>query len=169
MNVYINNAIHQNLTQRFDFAMRAVKNQGGYCVMLAAHFQAKVGKSGGTPYIEVIDASLFVTTEDFIPVDSSYERILSDVLVKNERKFIKPLSVEEGLMPDFILVDTPKPVYLEVWGMDSPEYLARKQEKRQIYRSRNMPIWEWNAQQEPDPPALPLRSGHFGNLATQAR
>lgn len=167
VNVYISNAIHQNLTQRFGFAMRAIKSQSGYCVVLAAHFQAKVGKSGGTPYIDVMDASLLVTTEHFIPVDSSYERRLSDALVGDGRRFTKPLAVEEGLMPDFILDDTPKPVYLEVWGMDSPEYLARKQEKRQIYRSRNMPIWEWDAQQEPDPPALPLRSGHFGNLATK--
>ena len=40
--------------------------------------------------------------------------------------------------------------------MDSPEYLTRKQEKLQTYKSRGMQLWEWDAQRESNPPPLPF-------------
>ena len=55
--------------------------------------------------------------------------------------------------PDFVLLDTPEPVVIEVYGMNTPEYLARKKEKKAIYNGEEYPYecWDWDAAQFKDP------------------
>ena len=54
--------------------------------------------------------------------------------------------------PDFVLLDTPEPVVIEVYGMNTPEYLARKKEKQSIYSGEEYPFecWDWDAAQFKD-------------------
>lgn len=96
--------------------------------------------------LKFIDLRLMAVTKDFIPVDSSYERQLSDYLVENNRQFEKPLAydAEDGVFPDFLLTDIEPVLPMEVWGMTgNPEYDARKKTKLAEY-ARKGSVWEWD-------------------------
>lgn len=103
--------------------------------MAIAQVEVKQGAKGG--YASVIDLALIGITGEFIPVESSYERTVADLLVLQERSFTKPLRYDaesDQVLPDFILTDTAREVPLEVFGRDDAKYLARKDEKRCITR-----------------------------------
>lgn len=90
-----------------------------------------------------------------IPYDSSYEKQFALELIRRGRWFKKPLRYDAGLdmvHPDFVLLDTPNPVVIEVYGMSTPEYLARKKEKQSIYNGEEYPYecWDWDAAQSKD-------------------
>ncbi|MCD0500930.1 DUF1173 domain-containing protein [Achromobacter sp. MY14] len=106
--------------------------------------------SGGSMRAQVVDIALMQTTHDWIPVDSGYEALVADKLVAEKRRFEKPLRFDAGedaAFPDFWLRDRHTPAPLEVWGMNTPEYLARKAEKGQHYDETygKDGWWAWNA------------------------
>lgn len=86
-----------------------------------------------------------------LPYDSRFEKRFALELVRQARKFKKPLKYEASrdmhVHPDFMLLDTLKPIVIEIYGMATSEYLARKEEKRSIYSSEDYPFtcWEWDA------------------------
>jgi len=107
--------------------------------------------------LKFIDLRLMVTTKNFIPVDSSYEKQLSDHLVENERKFEKPLTYdkEDGVFPDFLLTDVEPILPMEVWGMTgNPKYDARKKTKQENYAGKGG-VWEWDHPELDNIPPLP--------------
>lgn len=85
----------------------------------------------------VIDVALMTVSPRFIPLDSGYEGMVEDLLWQEKRAFIKPLRYdgEEDIFPDFVLKDVPgvDALSMEVFGMNTPEYLQRKQEKSVHY------------------------------------
>lgn len=89
--------------------------------------------------------SLQAMTRSFTPVDSGFELDLARRLMAHDRHFRKPLAAEDGIMPDFELLDCEHAPYpLEVFGMNTPEYLQRKAEKIQRYeRERGGYWWSW--------------------------
>jgi hypothetical protein len=107
--------------------------------------------------LSVTDAALMATSNHFIPVDSSYEAFLADMLVEKKRSFIKPLSVRSGenTLPDFILTDCKPEYVLEVFGLNTVDYIARKIAKKEIYKSQGKPVWCWEPEVCKKPPALP--------------
>jgi hypothetical protein len=114
----------------------------------------------------VTDAALMPTSLSYIPIDSGYEAALADLLVSQNRSFIKPISVRAGesLLPDFILTDTKPEYVLEVFGMNTLEYTERKISKMAQYRAEGKPVWSWEPILSHTPPKLPLRSSqgeHF--------
>lgn len=115
-------------------------------------------------YVTVIDAALMATSRQYIPVDSSYEARLAHKLVDEDRSFSKPLKLEgdSQTLPDFILSDTWPPFVLEVFGMTTSDYLERKAQKLDLYRTEGKPVWSWNADKEPHPPRLPDPVRKFG-------
>lgn len=100
---------------------------------------------------------LMPTSDDFIPVDSRYERDVADLLVLQRRSFTKPLryTAAEDTHPDFLLTDHRPEVVMEVYGMATPEYLARKAEKAEIYRRNQTMTWAWEAHKGDPMPAFP--------------
>lgn len=94
-------------------------------------------------------------TSAWIPFDSAFEQALADVLVLKGRAFEKPMRYDskEPVFPDFVLEDCKAGKHiLEVYGVAGrPAYEARRDEKREIYRS-DYPgsYWEWDAVFEPD-------------------
>jgi Protein of unknown function (DUF1173) len=110
--------------------------------------------------LTVTDAALMATSKFFIPIDSSYEATLADILVEKKRSFIKPLSVRTGesTLPDFILTDTRPEVVLEVFGINTVEYIDRKIVKKEIYKTQGIPVWTWEPLMSPIPPVLPRAS-----------
>jgi len=63
------------------------------------------------------------------------------------------------VFPDFVLKDVPgvDALPMEVFGMNSPEYLQRRQVKTAHYEAEYGPgrWWYWDAAAKPDMPAFP--------------
>lgn len=103
---------------------------------------------GSGAQAEVIDLALMWVTKDWIPVDSGFEALLAEKLVTESRRFEKPLRFDssEQVFPDFWLKDRGAPIPMEVWGMATADYQARKKEKIDHYDSTygigNW--WSWN-------------------------
>lgn len=130
----------------------------GKKVMLIAETDPPVKKfkqlNGKTiPYntCTVIDAALMTVSDRFIPLDSSWEGVIEEKLWQEKRQFIKPLRYdgEADVFPDFLLQDVPGSdvVPLEVFGMTTPDYLARKAEKLKHYQEEygEGNWWSWDA------------------------
>lgn len=100
---------------------------------------------------EVIGIALMCVTPRFIPVDSGYEAIIESRLCEEERSFIKPLrfDAENDTLPDFVLtdVDGKESVPMEVFGMNTGEYIARRDAKTEFYNREYGPDgwWSWDA------------------------
>jgi hypothetical protein len=76
-------------------------------------------------------------SENWIPLDSSYEAVVAEKLDAEHRQYVKPMRYDASIsevFPDFYLLDTKsdKPFPMEVFGMATPAYLARKQLKKII-------------------------------------
>ncbi|QHM73989.1 DUF1173 family protein [Mixta intestinalis] len=109
------------------------------------------GKNVPNVSSKVIDVALMTVSPRFIPYDSSYEELIEEKLWKEKRSFIKPLRYDglSEVFPDFILNDVPgrEAVPLEVFGMETDEYLNRKEIKLAHYRKEygEGNWWCWNA------------------------
>ena len=97
------------------------------------------------------DLALRPVTDDWVPVDSEYEAQLADHLVAEGRSFEKPLRFDahtQESLEDFILTDTRPSTALEVFGMNTPEYIARRDAKFILYNANvQKPWWYWDATQ----------------------
>lgn len=99
----------------------------------------------------VIDAALMTVSTRYIPLDSRYEEMVEARLWQEKRAFIKPLRYdgEEDVFPDFMLTDVPgtDALPMEVFGMNTPEYLQRKRVKTAIYDREYGADnwWQWEA------------------------
>jgi hypothetical protein len=99
--------------------------------------------------LRIADMTLQLCNRTFIPCDSSHEVDMANLLISQRRSFENPMRLGNGdeMVPDFILVDTPTPTHIEVYGMNgNPDYERRKEEKRLIRRTRNIRCLEWDVQ-----------------------
>ncbi|WP_313385360.1 DUF1173 family protein [Pantoea sp.] len=114
-------------------------------------FRQRDGKPVPYSTCRVIDAALMTVSARFIPLDSSWEGVIEEKLWQEKRHFIKPLRYdgEADVFPDFLLKDVPgrEIVPLEVFGMNTPDYLARKAVKLAHYREEygEGNWWCWDA------------------------
>lgn len=114
----------------------------------------------------IIDAALMTVSPRYIPLDSRYEEMVEARLWQEKRAFIKPLRYdgEEDVFPDFVLTDVAgmEALPMEVFGMNTPDYLQRKQVKTALY-DREYGAgqwWQWDASEDPegmDMPGFPPR------------
>ncbi|MCW0351003.1 hypothetical protein NB701_004365 [Pantoea ananatis] len=99
----------------------------------------------------------------FIPLDSGYEAAVEEKLWQEKRAFIKPLCYdgEEDVFPDFVLKDVSgvDALPMEVFGINTPEYQQRRQEKIAHYDLEYgaESWWHWNAYTTNEIPAFPLK------------
>lgn len=140
-------------------AMMAAWAAGARVVAIAQTDPPRV--SGDVLSASVVDLSLMWLSDHWIPVDSGFECIVADELVAQHRRFEKPLRFDssESALPDFRLKDTHQAVPMEVWGMSTPEYEARKTEKMAQYDALYGPSgwWSWNAINGDPMPPFPER------------
>jgi hypothetical protein len=114
-------------------------------------FRQRDGKAVPYNTCTVIDAALMTVSSRFIPLDSSWEGVIEEKLWQEKRQFIKPLRYdgEADVFPDFLLKDVPgrEIVPLEVFGMNTPDYLERKAVKLEHYREEygEGNWWSWDA------------------------
>ncbi|QXI26236.1 DUF1173 family protein [Pseudomonas vanderleydeniana] len=125
----------------------------GERVMVMAQLNLHPGKA--QVQAEVTDLALMHISPRWIPLDSGYESILESTLAGTGRSFEKPLRYDAGeceFFPDFWLLDMKRDFPLEVFGMDTPGYLAQKARKTEWYNRVYGPDgwWSWEAALMPD-------------------
>lgn len=153
---FMQKGLWESTTRRFPNASGAWRS--GHGTVAIAQIEIKQGPKGISA--SVIDLALMSITADFIPVDSSYERIVAEKLVTQGRAFLKQLRFTAGsdqVLPDFILTDTPREVPLEVFGRNDAQYLLRKQEKCAYYNAQygQAGWWNWDAAASDAPSSMP--------------
>ena len=102
----------------------------------------------------VRDACLMHVSEQWVPLDSSYEGRIERGLVDQGRAFLKPLRYDANqgdVFPDFVLLDTGDThVPMEIFGFTGdPAYEQRKREKIEYYERAGEPFWVWDVAQNP--------------------
>lgn len=109
----------------------------------------------------IIDAALMTVSPRYIPLDSHYEGMVEALLWQEKRAFIKPLRYDgdENILPDFVLTDVAgaEALPMEVFGMNTPAYLQRKQLKTALY-DRDYGAgrwWQWDASADPEGQLMP--------------
>ncbi|MDD1320395.1 DUF1173 family protein [Klebsiella pneumoniae] len=113
---------------------------GGNVICIAI---GELGKFKGNDiyYLKTLQIALMNVDDNWIPADSSYELTMLNYLHKHERSFIKPLRYDASnndVFPDFCLTDigSTELFPIEVFGMDTASYLARKVIKESYYNER---------------------------------
>lgn len=128
---FMQGGLWDSTVRRFPSAISAWRN--GHATVAIAQVELKQGTKG--VYALAIDMGLISITAEFVPVESSYERVVAGLLVTQGRAFIKPLRFDGGaeqVLPDFILTDTGKEVPLKVFGRNDAEYLEAKRGKARV-------------------------------------
>ena len=113
---------------------------GGNVICIAIGDLGKF-KGKDTYYLKTLQIALMNVDDNWIPADSSYELTMLNYLHKQERAFIKPLRYDASnndVFPDFCLTDigSHELFPVEVFGMDTASYLARKAIKESYYNER---------------------------------
>lgn len=83
-------------------------------------------------HFDLVRMALMRVSPRAIPLDSGYEAEVEDALVAQDRAFDKPMRYADGddTLPDFRLLDAgDRPVPMEVFGRDDPDYRVRMEEK----------------------------------------
>lgn len=150
--LYANSAapVLNALKRSFEDELNYSQNDGDDLIVLGIAQPAE-----SKNYARISSLVVMPVVNGHLPYDSSHEKKLALELIRQDRWFKKPLRYDAGLHmvhPDFVLLDTPEPVVIEVYGMSTPEYLARKKEKQSIYSSEEYPFecWDWDAAQFKD-------------------
>ncbi|MFE8071993.1 DUF1173 family protein [Marinobacteraceae bacterium S3BR75-40.1] len=144
----IGDEIVANVLRRFEREVNAWRNGSR---VIAIVFTNKPQKAmSGAIAAEVCEMALMRISDTWIPLDSELEAEVELKLRKEQRFFEKPLRFDaskDDVFPDFILFDVPGTARypMEVFGMDTPEYLARKAVKLSYFKTNfGDSWWEWD-------------------------
>lgn len=110
---------------------------------------------------QVVGVALQGLSEVYIPVESSYERQVLDLLVAQKRSFEKPLRYDadiDEVFPDFLLLDTDVPQYpMEVFGRTDEKYEKRAAIKKIYYEEHfGNKWWCWKVSTGTVIPEFPI-------------
>lgn len=149
----------KNVCTRFPSEYAAWK-AGGKVVVFALTSPADTTRRGISVRAQQI--VLMHITENWIPLDSSYESTVASKLDNEQRSYIKPMRYDASVsevFPDFVLLDTrgSTPFPMEVFGMSTPAYQARKALKMDFYNREfgHYGWWYWDATVNNKPESLP--------------
>ena len=142
-----------NLLKRRPLVRNLLEQRTGHVVLMACIEPEK------NPWWKVLTMAVIPTSPNFVPAESSYEIEFENYLVEQGRHFIKPIIVDElgegEQRPDYVLLDTVPRVRCEVWGMQTPEYLAGKAQRLADYEKRGQHLVSWSADPREPFPVLP--------------
>ncbi|AIE66712.1 hypothetical protein (plasmid) [Citrobacter freundii] len=158
--IFFNSEGHwDSVKKRFSSEYAAWKS-GAKIVVFALTSPAAV--TGRGPSVRAHQIVLMHVSENWIPLDSSYEAVVAEKLDAEHRQYVKPMRYDASIsevFPDFYLLDTKsdKPFPMEVFGMATPAYLARKQLKKDYYNREYGPYgwWHWDATTASETMVLP--------------
>lgn len=132
-------------------------DMSGHVLVFACITPKKTFATGTDRWFEVTQLCLLPVSGHYIPVESSYELTFAEYLIKEKRDFGKPIASQNNgaVRPDFVLYDTAPVTFVEVWGMDTPDYRERREEKVKYYTDNRLSLLEWDAQANMSLPNLP--------------
>ncbi len=152
--MYLADMARTALTESFAAELSAW--QAGAQIYAILHVSVRAGTK---PYADVNKVALMRVSERLIPLDSGHEAMLEQFLYDNKRSFYKPLRFDAALdavFPDFWLLDMASDYPMEVFGMNTPKYLARKAVKVAHYNANYLSgWWQWDACATATIPSLP--------------
>jgi hypothetical protein len=146
---FINEDVYKRFTKRFDkeLAMRSVNDDSHLLVIGTFSVNAV-----GTAMIE--EASVMLVNKNWIPFESTDEKMLIEHLTEDKRKFVKGLRYNlpsNKVLASCVLNDTEKPVALYLVPFGSDELF--KKEMQELINSSEIQSWVWNTSSQM--PALP--------------
>jgi Protein of unknown function (DUF1173) len=103
-------------------------------------------------HLKLVELAAMLCSQTYIPCDSIHEVAMANRLVAERRDFVKPLrmSVEDDMLPDFVLRDTGIDTHVEVYGVNGlASYDTRKEQKRTLRLARQIPVVEWDVDRGP--------------------
>jgi len=156
--IWLSRELAGDVSRRFEAPVRRFLEGKSYTGKIFCITGVQISSNGS---LNATSCSFMETSGNFIPVDSRHELVFSDYLVENRRHFTKPLrfSASDETHPDFILHDTPQgDWYLEIWGMNTPEYNKKKQQKIDSYRLAGKRLWQWDARRSKEFGPIPGRT-----------
>ena len=102
-------------------------------------------------------ATLVLLSSTWIPLDQPYERLLVDALVREERRFLKPLRFESkqgAAFPNAVLLDTgDAETPLDIVTPFMPD--RDRALKQRAIAKRAATGWTWDMQTQQEVPPLP--------------
>ena len=102
-------------------------------------------------------ATIVVLTPTWIPLDQPYEHLLIDELVRQQRRFLKPLRFESkqgAAFPNAVLLDTgDHETPLDIVTPFMPD--RERATKERAINKRSATAWVWAMQTDHEPPPLP--------------
>ncbi|AOJ73375.1 hypothetical protein WS83_15180 [Burkholderia sp. MSMB2042] len=127
--------------KRYSHAMRALNDRTARVAAILVIERTLKG------HHVVVDLATMLCSLTYIACDSIHEVAMANRLVAEGRSFDKPIRLEDGaeMLPDFILMDTPVPTHIELYGMNGvAEYETRKREKQRLRVARGIQAVEWD-------------------------
>lgn len=153
--MYLADMARTALTTSFEAELNAW--QAGAQIYAILHLSVRAGTK---PYADVNKVALMRVSERLIPLDSGHEATVEKLLYDNKRSFYKPLCFDaavDAVFPDFWLLDMASDYPMEVFGMNTPEYLARKAVKVNHYNAHyTSGWWQWDVCATALIPPLPM-------------
>jgi hypothetical protein len=130
---------HRRMVRSFRREMTADKSQ---CALGIAIVVVSLNEDGE---LQVGRIAIAQSSLDYIIVESRYEAQVVNELVAKGRRFLKPIRSVDGLSfrPDILLLDTPTPTTMEIYGVGSKKYLLQMERKEAEYRKLGRPHWSW--------------------------
>jgi hypothetical protein len=108
-------------------------------------------------------ATLVMLSSTWIPLDQPYEQLLIDALVRQERRFLKPLRFESKQGATF-----PNAVLLDTGDAETPldivtPFMADRDRALKLQAlAKRAAGWTWNMQTQQEPPPLPHADAQHG-------
>ncbi len=129
---------------------------------------AKTDKPQPEPTIKTIQKDSaqenLLRTQDGHRVKSNYEVVVDDMFytMRLVHEYGRPLALDEGeksIEADWFIPinSTEEGVYVELWGMNTPEYLANRARKKETYQRNGIPLIEIEGEETRDLTSLKNR------------
>lgn len=153
--LYISENRFDRVRNSYHLACNAIESEHASAIAIASVTSTSSGN------LTVEKMALMPVSKAYIPFESSFELKISQMLIEQGRCFEKPMRYDsEALtLPDFILCDAEYPrMPFEIYGMTgNSDYDIRKNQKRELYKSSNIPCWEWEPALQIEPPPFPRK------------
>lgn len=147
----MNEDLHKRMVKRFNVELELWGAVETSHLMTVCTFSVS---STGIPTIE--EMALMVVTENWIPFESRYDKLLLDALTANNRRFVKGLRYNLASTKPLacvVLSDTsPSPTAMYIQPMNATEEFTN--ELKSLMQESKLIPWHWNAGDD-DMPALP--------------
>lgn len=148
----LNDDIHKRLATRFGGELGTWRADNENHLMMIATFGV-----GPTGYASIEEASLMLTSPQWLPIEDAWDGLLVRALVEHRRHFVKGLRFNLASakpLASAVTADTrPDPVAMYVLpAVEKPGY---RESMRELLKGSSLPAWFWKPGDDAPMPPLP--------------